>query len=360
MVMPQIYGLFHRHFDGDEALLRLARQRFEELDIAAELHPNNVEHALAEWPLAPGDGILHFAHLPRHLDVLSSQHRDEISRFVSHLSGRARGVVVHDHRSWLDRPSDVVAALRKIDKFLAATPQAPAVFVEYAADLPLDWFVALAEDIRELGRVHICVDTGHVVLHGTKAQFGRLRPGVDLWSLARDGERARAWLVDLEHAIELGIRDLLAVIRRIVALGQPVHFHLHDAHPLSLLSRYGVSDHLSFLQAIPVPSVVYRAGVVPGVLGPRGLSEILRPLTAESVSQRVTLTLEIHPTNEGQREPLGPHQELFGHWTDLAHAELSNAWFSTLAANTVLLRETWAKLQPREVGPTGPIAEPLR
>ena len=83
MGMPQIYGLFHRHFDGDDALLRLARRRFEELDIAAELYPSNVEHALAEWPLTPGEGLLHFAHLPRHLDVLSSQHRDDIVRFAS-------------------------------------------------------------------------------------------------------------------------------------------------------------------------------------------------------------------------------------------------------------------------------------
>ena len=354
MVMPQIHGLFHRHFEGDDALLRLARRRFEEFGILAELYPANVEHALAEWPLTPGEGPLHYAHLPRHLDVLSSPHRDEIGRFASSLCERARGLVVHDQHAWLDRPSDVVVALRKLDKLLAAVPQAPALFVEYAADLPLDWFVALAEDIRELKRIHICVDTGHIVLHGTRTHFGRLRPGVDLWSLARDGERARAWLVDLEHAIDLGIRDLLAVIRSIAALRRPLHVHLHDAHPLSLLSRYGVSDHLSFLQSVPVAPVVYRAGVVPSMLGPRGLTEIVRRLTGDNGPDQVTFTLEIHPTNQGQRDPLGPHQELFGHWTDLAHAELTNAWLSTLGSNVALLRETWAKLHSSPAGPSRP------
>lgn len=345
MVMPRIYGVFHRHFEGDDALLNLARRRLEQIGIGAELYPSNVEHALAEWPLIPRTTRLHFADLPRHLDVLSSQQREEIGRFAVALSGKAQGMVVHDQPAWLDRPSDVVAALQKTDKSLGANLEAPPLYVEYASGLPIDWFIALAEQVRDLEHVHICLDVGHVVLRCTRAHFERRRPGVDMWSLARDGERARAWLVDLEHAMDLGIVDLLAMIWSIVALGRPVHFHLHDAHPLSLLSRYGVSDHLSFLQTVPVTPIVYRAGATPSMLGARGLSEILRRVILGNGTEQATLSLEIHPTNEGRREPLGADADLFAHWTDLAHAELTNAWLSTLAENVQLLRDTWAKLE---------------
>jgi hypothetical protein len=358
MVTPRIYGLFHRHLAGDDALLQLAKRRFEEAGLAAELYPGDVDQALAEWPLAPQTGTRHFAHLPRHLDVVSDSHRNEIRHFAAALAGRAEGLVVHDQANWLERESDVRSALLKLDAALGAIRSAPAVFVEYAAGLPLDWFLALAEHMRKLSSVNICVDVGHVLMFATHRRFQRFSPGIDFWSLPRDVEQAPVWLSRLDVAMKLGTTDLLSTIQHIVELGGPIHFHLHDAHPLSLLSRYGVRDHLSFLQKVPVAPSVHPDGIVDTMLGPRGLSEIVRRLPGASRVEQITLTLEIHPTAEGAMQSLGPHAELFEHWTDLTHAEVTNAWLSTQAENAELVRQRWLELHskpscPHEPPPTG-------
>jgi len=93
-------------------------------------------------------------------------------------------------------------------------------------------------------------------------------------------------------------------------------------------------------------AVVYRAGAISQHARGSRPCEVLRRVILGQRRGSGDLSLEIHPTNEGRREPLGDHADLFAHWTDLAHAELTNAWLSALADNVNLLRETWTRLQP--------------
>ena len=64
---------------------------------------------------------------------------------------------------------------------------------------------------------------------------------------------------------------VLELIRRLGAIGKPVHFHLHDGHPLIA----GLPDHFSFLTQVPVPfTYEHRRSLAP-LYGPAGLASIV-------------------------------------------------------------------------------------
>jgi len=111
---------------------------------------------------------------------------------------------------------------------------------------------------------------------------------------------------------------------------------LHDAHPLSTFSPFGVSDHLSFLAEIPIRFDYHGRRSVPPMFGPAGLGRIVAK-AIEAVGG-VSFTLEIHPTAE--RLALGDAAALFGHWQDKTNAEQMNHWLSVLGRNHALLLES--------------------
>jgi len=85
------------------------------------------------------------------------------------------------------------------------------VYVEYASELPIDWFIALAEQARELE--HASHLRGHVatscsIVHVPNST-GVVR-GVDLWSLARMVSEPAHGSSTWKHAMDMGIVDLLA------------------------------------------------------------------------------------------------------------------------------------------------------
>ncbi len=124
---------------------------------------------------------------------------------------------------------------------------------------------------------------------------------------------------------------MLHTIEALAKLEKPLHFHLHDAHPLYDKSSFGLSDHLSFFETIPVP---FRESPLPPLYGPDGLAQILRVATHASA---LSLSLEIHPC--GERLPLDPAAEaFFSHWGDTANAERTNHWLMCLVRNLCLLR----------------------
>jgi hypothetical protein len=131
---------------------------------------------------------------------------------------------------------------------------------------------------------------------------------------------------------------VLKLIEDLGTLGKPLHFHLHDGHPLSTFSPFGVSDHLSFLSEIPLSFEYAGRRAAPLMFGPAGLAQVVAKAIEAVGHERLSLTLEIHPTFG--RLSLGDAAGLFTHWRDLAHAEQMNHWLSVLAQNHDLILKT--------------------
>ena len=124
---------------------------------------------------------------------------------------------------------------------------------------------------------------------------------------------------------------VLELIGRLGAIGKPVHFHLHDGHPLIA----GLPDHFSFLTQVPVPfTYEHRRSLAP-LYGPAGLASIVTAAVEACGAERASLTLEIHQA-EG-RLPLGDAAGLFRHWRDTTNAERMNYWQAVLAENHLLV-----------------------
>ena len=67
-VPASLHALFQQRVDGDDALLRLARLRFEQFGLAAEIYGGSageLDHILA---FVPSDVRRPMVHLPRHID----------------------------------------------------------------------------------------------------------------------------------------------------------------------------------------------------------------------------------------------------------------------------------------------------
>src|SRR5260370_39534017 len=142
---------------------------------------------------------------------------------------------------------------------------------------------------------------------------------------------------DVEAAVKAGATAAVELAERMAALKKPVQFHLHDGHPLSNFSPFGVSDHLSFFTEIPLNFEYRGRRAVPSMFGPAGLAKLVARSVELIGRQHVSFTLEIHPT--GEQLPLGDAAWLFAHWTDKTNAEKMNHWLSALSSNHRLLRQ---------------------
>jgi hypothetical protein len=347
-MMPPSFAIFHRQIDGDEALFRLARVEFERAGLGAEIYPGSVREALYTWRFVPRTSERHVVHLPRHWNVLSRAGREQVVAFAAALRGRARGLVLHDHQSWSERPDELLRALGALDGALASSPGAPPLFVEYAAGLELDAFSALLEAAAPLSRISACIDTGHVALFSARRRLEAARPGLDALALEPDQPGIVELLPLFEKTTEEVRGDVADFTARLARIGKPLHFHLHDGHLLSRHSVYfadhGVRDHLSFRQPIPVPTWVSPSGQLSTVLGEAGLRRLLGAALAELPGESLSLTLEIHPTRERPRKPLGEHAPLFSRWTDLGHAEVTHHWLGVLVAEYAWVKSVCAPM----------------
>ena len=118
-------------------------------------------------------------------------------------------------------------------------------------------------------------------------------------------------MADVEAAVNAGAAAALDVVEAISALKKPVHFHLHDGHPLSTVSPFGVSDHLGFQAEIPLNFEYRGRRAVAPMFGPEGLAKVVsRAVRVHGGHAVCSFTLEIHPTFE--RLPLGDAAPLFG------------------------------------------------
>jgi hypothetical protein len=202
---------------------------------------------------------------------------------------------------------------------------------EVYADTPeqLDWFLEVAERLREVPQVGACVDVGHVGIAQARGRFSGTHPGLDLVALHPDDARLPELAADVQAAVGSALPAVLELIRSLGQVGGPVHRHLHDGHPLIP----GLSDRFSFLTRVPVPFDYRGRRSLDPLYGPAGLAAIAR--AAVDAGGEASLTLEIHQA-EGRR-PLGDAAGLFGHWRDLTNAERMNHWLAVLAETTLLV-----------------------
>jgi hypothetical protein len=328
-------GLFEKRIEGDNCLLELARLRLQQAGMGAEMHAGTPEQLDGLLRFRPSEEAPAVVHLPRDFHLADARSQGRILEFASRYAGRVHGLVMHDHADMAWRREDALRSAWEMDSRLAKIGRCPMLFVEYAVGLEPNTFAAFFESIRELPRISACIDIGHVGIRQARAAYSEIHPGQDICELKSQDTLLPQVMADVEAAVNAAPATVLDLVEGLGALGKPVHFHLHDAHPLSTFSPFGVSDHLSFLSEIPLRFEYRGRRSVPLMFGPAGLRRIVAK-ASEAIGV-VSFTLEIHPTFE--RLSLGDAELLFGHWRDKTNAEQMNHWLSVLARNHALLLE---------------------
>ena len=305
LVPEYVHALFQQRVDGDDALLRLAGLRFAQMGAAAEVHadtPDQLEHVLQ---FVPSRAPLPVVHLNRGLNVLHQRDRSVVREFADRFAGRVAGLVVHDKREMAAQTDRLLAAMRELNAYLCERPDGPLVFLEYAAGLDREWFIEVAERLRDAERVSCCIDVGHVGLRQAAARFGERHPGLDLKKLSPVDDRLPELVADIQDAVESALPHVLDVIRSLGRLGKHVHFHLHDGHPLVP----GLRDHFSFLTRLPIPFSYQGRRSLSMMYGPGGLASIVSTAISACPPQAASFTLEIHQV-EGQAASRRRHMAL--------------------------------------------------
>ncbi len=328
---PHILGLFQKRIEGDDALLRLAALRFREAGLGAELYAETAGEL--DWLLSfgPFPGAHTVVHLSRGIDLFEERGRDLIINFAERYRGRIYGLVAHDQKDIPARFDEYLDLLRQIEGRLQGIERSPYLFIEYASGLEPEQFVGIFREIAALQRISACIDVGHIGLWYAGRTYSRIDPGKDIHTAKENIEKLPPAIEDVQKALRSGLDGVLQVIREIGTIGKPVHLHLHDAHPFSSGGPYGVSDHLSFLERIPIPFEHRGEKTLPPMFGPEGLARIVTRANQILAPDRATFSLEIHDT--GGRLPLGNASYLFTHWVDKGNAERMNSWLSVLRKN---------------------------
>ena len=346
---PLTLGLFEKRIEGDDCLMELARRRFLEAGMGAEMHagtPGQLDGVLKFRPAPDAPVVMH---LPRGFNLADENTRRRIAEIAAHFAGRVHGLVLHDHRDIARRPEEFLRAAMEMNSRLQAIDHSPLLFVEYAAGLEPAVFAKFFESIRKLERISACIDVSHVGIRQAQRAYAQTHDGEDVCALKSQSSKLPHVMADVDAAVDSALPTVLNLIAVIGALGKPVHFHLHDGHPLSTFSPFGVSDHLSFLMEIPLAFEHRGQRSVPLMFGSPGLSQIIFQALKTIVAAHVSFTLEIHPTTD--RLPLGEAAALFGHWRDKTNAEKMNHWLAVLQANHRLLREGIQAAQSATVRP---------
>lgn len=338
---PRMFALFEKRIGGDDALLDLARLCFQKSHIAPEFYAGSIEELNHLFQFNPFPDRPPAVHLPRGLDLFEQSAKDLIIDFTRNFAGRTFGFVLHDQKEIADRFDDYVNALRDIEREPAPVQGRPFLFVEYAFGLDPGSFINLFKEIRDLKGISACLDIGHIGLRQAQAVYSRKHPGQNIFSLRTDDPALPGLMDDIQEAVYSGREEVLRIIGEFAAIGKPVHFHLHDAHPLAMSETSGISDHLSFFEKIKLPFEYGGKRDIRLMFGPSGLLAVAKESLKMLGPENVSFSLEIHP-KEGML-PLGPASYLFTHWTDKGNAERMNFWLSVLAENYRLLRSSCAK-----------------
>jgi hypothetical protein len=163
-----VRGLFQQRVSGDDALLRLARLRFAQQGMPAEVYahsPDALESVLRFAPDRPT------VHLDRSLDVRTAAGQGLVEAFTTRFAGRVAAFVVHDQAGMAADVPQVVAALRGLGR-----SDRPTVYLEYAAGMDPELFLEIGEGLRDADGVGLCIDVGHVGIRRARSRFAALHP----------------------------------------------------------------------------------------------------------------------------------------------------------------------------------------
>ncbi len=334
---PPILGLFQKRILGDDALLELARLRFRESGLGMELHCGGADEIKQLLGFRPFPQARAVVHLPHKINLLSRKDVKQVIEIARACQDEVNGFVVHDQPEIIDHTEEYLAALSEIDAGLLSLSKGPYLYIEYACGLCPDFYISLVKKFSNLQKVSACIDIGHFGIRQARDYFEKIFPGMDICSLTPLTPVLPEIIEDVEKAAQSSLPLVLAVIRELAGLDKPLHFHLHDGHPLSTFSPFGVSDHLSFLHEIPIPFPFKGRGSLDPMFGPAGLYKIVSQTLAALDPDLISFTLEIHP-QEG-RIPLGPYAHLFTHWKDKTNGERMNYWLNLLLNNHFLVRD---------------------
>jgi hypothetical protein len=337
MQCPRILALFQKRVDGDDALLHLARLRFSQAGLGTEFYaetPEELEYLLQFKPLPETPAVVH---LGRGLNVLDRGGRATVADFAETAGGRLFGLVVHDQVEIATQFDDYTEALRELDSLFQGKNSAY-LFVEYAAGLDTEVFINLFRRIRGLKNISACIDTGHVGIWKARGIFSQIHPDMDVCDIRTDHPGLKELIKDISSSVDAALPETLRVIRELGALGKPLHFHLHDGHPFSASSPFGVSDHMSFLETVPLPFEFRGRMSIELMYGLSGLSSIVSESLESLPAEKISFSLEIHPGNG--RIPLDDASYFFDHWRDRTNAERMNFWLTVLSQNKRLIEET--------------------
>jgi hypothetical protein len=329
-------GLFEKRIDGDDALMELAQLRFQQAGMNAEMHAGTPEELEQVMLFRPPTAIAVVVHLPRNFSLVEEWCRKRILELAFGFKGRISGLLLHDSADLEARAKDFCLAAKELNSGLEQVERGPTVYIEYAAGLPPAAFARFFELVQELPRVSACVDIGHVGIRQARKAYAAVHPGKEICDLKATPAELPETMADLQNAVASALPVVLELIARLGAVGKPVHFHLHDGHPLSTLSPFGVSDHLSFLEEIPLAFEYQGRHCAPLMFGPLGLARIVESALEAVGRERVSFTLEVHPARG--RLALGDAASLFSHWRDKTNAERMNQWLLVLAQNHELLQ----------------------
>jgi hypothetical protein len=349
-------GLFEKRIEGDDRLMELARLRFQEAGMGAEIHAGTPEQLKWMMKFQPAGRTPVIVHLPRDFHLAEELSRRRIVDFAERFAGHVWGMVIHDHAAVAEHTQDYIAAAWEMDDQLEKINKCPMLFVEYAAGLEPRDFARFFAAIPDLGRISACIDISHAGLREARAVYARCHGGADICALKSQGDGPPQVMADMEAAVSSGSAAVLDLVERIAALKKPVHFHLHDGHPLSSFSPFGVCDHLSFWAEIPLNFEYRGRRAVAPMFGPAGLSKLVARAVELVRPRRSSFTLEIHPT--GERLPLDDAAPLFEHWTDTTNAEKMNHWLSVLSRNHLLLRQAIQATSPPDAGQAAAVLDP--
>jgi len=268
---PPTLGLFQKRIEGDDSLLALAALRFRQAGLGAEFYADTPDDLEALWNFRPTPETYATVHLNRGIDILERRSRELVIDFANRFRGRVAGLVVHDQPEMAAQPQAYLLALQEMASRLEKIGNRPWVFIEYAAGLEPDAFVGMFERIRGIDCISACVDIGHVGIWQARQSYSRNHPGEDVCALTPDHPRLPELAADVQAAVRSALPHALSLIEALGRFGKPLHFHLHDGHPLSTFSPYGVSDHLSFLFRIPIPFAYDGKSSLDPMYGPVGL-----------------------------------------------------------------------------------------
>jgi hypothetical protein len=342
---PRTLALFQKRVEGDDALLALAALRFRQAGLDAEFYADTPDELERLWRFTPSEAYA-TVHLNRGLNMLAESSRDLVIDFANRFQGRVAGLVMHDQPEMVSERVAYVRAAEALALRLEKIANGPHLFVEYAAGLEPDGFIDFFERTRRIASISACIDVGHVGIWEARQSYSRNHRGEDVCGLTPDHSQLPDLVADVQEAVRCALPATVRVIKELSRLGNPLHYHLHDGHPLSTFSPYGVSDHLSFLFRIPIPFEHDGKWSLQPMYGPAGLFELVSRACEELNSSSPSFTLEIHVPDG--RLPLRDAEHLFAHWRDKTNAERMNRWLWMLLENCQLLEAAVAGSQPRK------------